>query len=40
MLAVGLSALFLDAPYTAADTVGLFLVLAGLAVALWRSNTG
>jgi drug/metabolite transporter (DMT)-like permease len=38
MLAVGLSALFLDAPYAATDAAGLVLVLAGLAIALWRGN--
>jgi drug/metabolite transporter (DMT)-like permease len=37
MLAVGFSAIFLQAPYTAADAAGLVLVLAGLAVALWRN---
>jgi drug/metabolite transporter (DMT)-like permease len=39
MLAVALSALFLNAPYTGADAAGLVLVLAGLAIALWRSET-
>jgi drug/metabolite transporter (DMT)-like permease len=38
MLAIGLSALVLDAPYAVTDAAGLILVLAGLAVALWRSE--
>ena len=40
MLAVALSALFLSAPYTATDAAGLVLVLAGLTIALWRSEAG
>jgi drug/metabolite transporter (DMT)-like permease len=38
VLAVSLSALFLGAPYTLADTAGLVLVIAGLVVALWRAD--
>ncbi|MBN9076645.1 MAG: hypothetical protein BGN87_14410 [Rhizobiales bacterium 65-79] len=38
MLAIGLSALFLDAPYAVTDAAGLVLVLAGLAIALWRTE--
>lgn len=38
LVAAGLSVLFLGAPYTVADMAGLVLVIAGLAVALWRAE--
>ena len=38
MLAVALSAVFLEAPYTTADAAGLVLVLVGLVVALWHDE--